>query len=881
MSLDPPTVSGEERLSEGEGASRTTSPGTMSVKTPLRLRSAAPQDERRNGAATGIALAWRLALRDLRRGGRGLLLLALCLFLGTAALAGIGSLSASMLAALDAQGRQMLGGDLEMRVSQRRATVEELAAFAGVGRVSESVTMRAMAEPVAGGAPALVDLKAVDVTWPLIGRLTMAEGQRPRGAQVAVGQALADRLGLRVGSALRIGTARLTVSGVVADEPDALGEGFALGPRAILDLAQLDRTGLIQPGSLYEARYRLVLPPGADAGAVGERFERRFTNQGWTSRTADLAARGLRSGIGQLGQFLLLVGLAALAIAGVGVGSGVAAYLAGKTRIIATLKVLGARSATIAAMFLAQLGLVAAAGIIGGLILGAAVPWLVAGVAGDALPIPPRLALYPAPLATAAALGLLASLLFALPALARARAVPAATLLRDALAERRLPTWRVASAMMALLAALVALAVLTARDRPLALGFVAATGALVAALWLIGLGIRRLLARLPRPRRPLLRLALANLYRPGAQTDRLVVALGLGFSLFVALAAIDTSLGSAMESTAPAKAPRFFAIDLQPEDAPAFRAAVASAAPAARIEATPSLRGSIVALKGQRVADMKTLPEGAWVLRGDRTITFSGTVPPRNDVVAGRWWPANYRGPPLVSLEDRAAEALGLKIGDQITVAVLGVEVPARIAALRKIDWGGLGLNFAIVFSPGLIEEAPHSLLAGVYTPPASDGAVARAVGTALPSVTLIRVGDVIGQLGDILAKVALAVRVAAAVTVAAGIAVLVGAVAASARARRADAVILKLVGGTRAQVLGVQAIEYALLALLLALLALTVGAGAAWYVVTAVFKLPWAPDWSAVAATLAASIAVTMTVGVLGNLPVLRVRPAEALRDG
>ena len=825
-------------------------------------------------------LAWRLAWRDLRRGGRGLVLLGVCLFLGIAALAGIGSLSASMLASLDAQGRTLLGGDLEMRVSQRRASVEELAAFAGTGRVSESVKMRAMAY-APGGAPTLVDLKAVDVRWPLVGRVTMARGTQPRGTAVAVSRALADRLGLHVGAPVRIGAARLRVSGIIADEPDALGEGFALGPRALLDLRALDATGLMQPGSLFEARYRLLLPAGADAAATGERIERRFPSQGWSSRTAAGAAGGLKRGIGQLGQFLLLVGLSALAIAGVGVGSGVSAYLAGKTRTVAMLKVLGARSGTIAAVFLLQLALVAGVGIAGGLLFGAAVPWIVGGLAGDALPVAPRLALYPVPLATAAALGLLAALLFALPALARARAVPAATLLRDALAERTRPGVGVFVGCVALLAALLALAVLTASDRALALGFVGATTLLVGSLWAIGLLLRFGLTRLPRPRAPLLRLALANLHRPGAQTDRLVVALGLGFSLFVALAAIDTSLGHAMRESAPAKAPRFFAIDLQPEDAISFRTAVLGAAPAGRIEETPSLRGSIVALKGRRVADMTDLPPGAWVLRGDRTVTWSRGVPPRNAVVGGRWWPHDYKGPQLVSIEDRAAEALGLEVGDRITVAVLGVEVPARIAALRRIDWGGLGLNFAVVFSPGLIEEAPHGLLAGVYTAPDRDGAVARAVAEALPSVTLIRVGDVIGQLGAILGQVALAVRIAAGVTVAAGIAVLVGAVAASARARRADAVILKLVGARRGQVLGVQALEYALLSALLATLALAIGGAAGWYVVTKVFALPWAPDRGAVAATLAAAVAVTMAVGVLGNLSLLRVRPAEALRDG
>ena len=233
-----------------------------------------------------------------------------------------------------------------------------------------------------------------------------------------------------------------------------------------------------------------------------------------------------------------------------------------------------------------------------------------------------------------------------------------------------------------------------------------------------------------------------------------------------------------------------------------------------------------------------------------------------------------------MSLEDKAAAALGLKVGDSITVSVLGVEVPARIAALRTIDWGGLGLNFAIVFSPGYIEEAPHGLLASVYAPPSQDGAIARRVAEALPSVTLIRVGDVIGQVGAVLGQVAAAIRAAAAVTVAAGIAVLIGAVSASGRARRYDAVILKLLGGSSRQVLGAQAIEYAILSAILAIVALTIGAGAGWFVVREVFDIAWAPRWDIVAATLASAALMTLGAGVAGSLPALRARPAEALRD-
>jgi putative ABC transport system permease protein len=828
-----------------------------------------------------VSIAWRLALRDLRRGGRGLLLLALCLFLGTAALAGIGSLSASLIAALDAQGRQMLDGDVELVVSQRRATVEEVAAFASRGRVSETVAMRAMAD--AGRGPVLVDLRGVDDAWPLVGAFRLAPGaiaERPHGKQIAIAPALADRLGVKVGDTLRLGVASLKVIGLIAAEPDRLGAGFTLGPPVLVDMAGLDATQLVQPGSLYESHYRIALARPGTATTVSDALTSQFRASGFAVKSSDRAASGLRRGIGQLGQFLLLVGLAALAIAGVGVGSGVAAYLAGKTRIIATLKVLGAEARTIATIFLSQLGMVAAAGIIAGLSLGAMVPAIVVAVAGDALPVPPRLALYPLPLATAAALALLVALLFALPALARARHVPAATLLRDALAPNGWPSWRVIGAMLALVGALVALAVLTASDMLLALGFVGAVMGLIVMLWVVGLLVRLGAARLPRPRTPLLRLALANLHRPGAETDRLVVALGLGFSLFVALAVIDTSLSAELTSAAPAKAPRFFAIDLQPEDAGRFRAAIEGTAPGARIEAVPSLRGSITAVKGVRVADMKTLPDAAWVLRGDRTLTWSTGVPPRNDVVAGKWWPADYRGPPLVSIEDRAAAALGLKIGDTITVTVLGVDVPARIAALRKIDWGGLGLNFAIVFSPGYIEEAPHSLLASVYSAPARDGAVARDVATALPSVTMIRVGDLIAQIGVALGQIALAIRAAAAVTVAAGIAVLVGAVAASSRTRRYDAVILKLLGGSARQVLTAQAIEYALLSMIVVLIALLTGAGAGWFVVVRVFELAWAPDWGVVAMTMAAGVLVTLGIGLLGSLPALRARPADALRE-
>jgi len=828
-----------------------------------------------------VILAVRLAWRDLRASGRALWLLALCLFTGTAALAGIGSLTASMLAALAGEGRQALGGDVELRVSQRRATIEELAAFRAAGRVAEVVTLRAMAG--APGRPAvLVDLKAVDPAWPLVGRFALAPGAlapRPRLGEVAVAPALAERLGVKPGDALRVGVATLRVAGAIAAEPDQLGAGFRLGPPAIVDAATLDRTGLIQPGSLFEARYRIALPPGTAPRAMGERLRRRFPGAGWTVRVADEATRGLGRTVTQLGQFLSLVGLAALGVAGIGIGSGVGAFLDGKARSIAVLKVLGARARLVAAAFAIELGAVAGLAIAAGLALGAATPWIVARVAGAALPVPPVLALFPRPLAVAALLGLLVTALFACLPLARAGAVPAASLLRGALAPSVRPRARALALVAVLAAAIALLAVASAGDRRLAGWFVGGVTAAVLVLALLGQGMRALAARAPRPRRPLARLALANLHRPGAQTARLVVALGLGLSLFVALAAVNGSLVAQVQGSAPRRAPRFFAVDLQPEDAARFAAAVRAASPAARIEYAPSLRGQVTGLKGVAVADMKPPPD-SWVLRGDRTITWSARLPPHNRVVAGRWWPPGYRGPPLVSIGEDMARDLHLAPGDAMTLSILGVDVPVRVAAIRAIDWSALDLNFALVMSPGYIEEAPHALLAAVYSGAARDGQVAGRVAAVLPSVTLIRTGDVIGQVSDVLGQIVRAIRWAAGATVAAGAIVLVGAVAAGARTRARDTVVLKLAGATRGQVLLIGAIEWALLGAGVAVIAAALGLASAWAAVTQGFALPFAPGMGAVAATLALSLAAIVVVGLLAGLRPMRVRVAAALRD-
>ncbi|MDB5687680.1 MAG: transporter permease, partial [Rhizorhabdus sp.] len=574
-----------------------------------------------------------------------------------------------------------------------------------------------------------------------------------------------------------------------------------------------------------------------------------------------------------------LVGLTALVVAGIGVGNGVTSWLDQRRGGIATLKILGASSRTIFLTYLIQIMIVAAAAIAAGLIAGAAIPSIVGALAGDALPAQPGFSVYPLALLVSAAYGLFAALLFSLAPLARAGQVTPAAIFRARIDPFGLPP-RPILAIMALSAiALFALAVGTARDPGLSAMFLG--GALTIFLLLGGVGwlVRRIAAALPRPKRPLLRLAIANLHRPGAQTDRLVVALGLGLTLFATMAVVETNLAHQMQESVPKAAPNYFALDIPTDGIDRFRQVVRRAEPSAVMTDVPSLRGSVVAVRGQRVADMKPPPQGAWILNGDRGLTYATALPAGNEITAGSWWPADYAGPPLVSIEQRAADSLALRIGDAMTFSVLGVEIEAKVASIRKVNWETMGFNFGIVFAPGALEGAPHSYMATVTLPDAAESRVNRAVVGAFPSVSLIRIKDVIGQVSALFAQMSVAVRSAASVTLAAGIAVLIGAIAASRRARTYDSVLLKLLGASRAQILLAQVIEYALLALVVALLALAIGTGAGWYIVTEMFGMTWAPDWAIILGTLGVGALATLGIGLAGSLPALNARPAQVLR--
>ncbi len=832
--------------------------------------------------------AWTIARRDLSASFRGLRLLFVCLFLGVATLAAIGSLTASITGELSARGQVLLGGDMEFAVSQREATLGERAGFAELGQISETIRMRAMARaerPASGDGPSAVlsELKGVDGAYPLYGELTLADDRRVtalKSDELIVGQALVDRLGLSVGDSLRFGTASFRIAGIIGTEPDRVSEGFTFGPVALTSVDGIRRTGLLQPGSLYTSKYRVRIPSTADLIDRAEALARTYKDSGIEVKSRDRAAPSANRFIERMGQFLSLIGLTALVVAGIGVANGVSSYLGAKRGPIATLKVLGASSGDIMRIYLMQVAAVAGAAIVVGLTVGAILPPGLVALIGDVLPVQPGLTLHPLPLASAAIYGVLIALVFTLPPLARARTEPAAAIFRSGVEGMKRIDRRTMLMVGIAATAIVALALGTAREPIFSAAVLGCVGAVLLLLLGIGAAVRCTAKRIPRPRRPLLRLAVANLYRPGAQTPALVIALGLALTLFVTLAAIQTSLAAEIERTVPREAPDQFVLDIPVAGQARFREIVRASAPRAEVNIVPALRGTIVAYGNQRVAELEELPDGAWFLRGERGVTYSPLLPESSTLLEGQWWPADYAGSPLVSLDEEAATIMGVGVGDTLTVSVLGREIEARIASLRRVDWETMGFNYILVFTPNTFAAAPHTVAATISDPGAVAPGMDRALLAAFPSISIIPVGEVVEQVSALLDQMTTAILAAASVTILAGIAVLVGAIAASRAARGYDSVIMKTLGATRWQVLGAQALEYLLLAVVLSTLALALGGFAGWFVITQVFDFNWSPDWLVVGATLVGGAAVTLGIGLAGSIPLMNLRPAQALRS-
>ncbi|WP_421997418.1 ABC transporter permease [Reyranella sp.] len=835
-------------------------------------------------------LALRLARREMRSGLGGFRVFIACLAVGVAAIAAILSFSRAVEEGLRADAREILGGDVAVSLLYREATPEQLAFMREQGQFARWIDSRAMARPEKkDGRPTLVQLKAVEPAYPLYGTVALKGG-----GSLADALALRDgvwgavvedtalrRMNMALGDRLKVGEVTVEVRDIIVREPDRGLSAFAsLGPRLMIPFEAVTASGLVQPGSLLTWEYRMRLPAGVSDAAVVEKLGARFPDAGWRVRGLAQAGGGIRFWLDRLTQFIGLIGLASLLVGGVGVGNAIASFLAGRLRTIATLKCLGAPERLIFSAYLVQLSALSLVGVAIGLVVGASLPFVAQSIVADVLPVRARVAVYAAPLAIAAGFGLLVSLLFALLPLLRARRVPAATLMRGAVVHGGRLVWRDALLVGAVALALAAFTVFTADSRRIAGWFVlGAVGAFVAFPLLARL-LMLAAQRAGKPRLAGLRLALANLHRPGAPTPIVMLSLGLGLTVLVATALIEGNLREQLTSRIPSDAPAFFFVDIQSSQIEAFEKTIAAIPGAGPLEKVPSLRGRIVQLNGKPVSEVAVPSDARWAVDGDRGVTYSATPPEGSRIVAGQWWAADYRGPQLVSFDAGLAQAFGLGLGDSITVNVLGRDIEAKIASLRHIEWTTLAINFVFVFSPGVLDKAPHTYLATVKATPAAEAAIFTAVTDQFPNVTVVSIREAIETAAGVLGNIGLASRAIGSLSILAGLLVLAGAMLATQQRRVHEAVVMKVLGATRARIAGIFAWEFAALGLATAAAALGVGTLGAWLVVSRLMGLDW--TFLPVVAVVVAvgAMALTLAFGLAGTMAALRQRPLALLRN-
>jgi putative ABC transport system permease protein len=843
-----------------------------------------------------VSLALRLARREMRSGLGGFRLFIACLALGVGAIAAILSFSRAVEEGVKADSREILGGDVSISVLYREASPDQEAFLRGEGQVTRWIDSRVMARPIrANSHPTLVQLKAVEQAYPLYGKLELKGGgsltdalaKRDGVWGAVVEEAALKRMNIEIGDVVKVGEAPVQIRAVIAREPDNGLNAFAsLGPRLMVPFAAMGESQLLQTGSLLSWQYRLRLPPGVSDKDAVEKIRERYPRDGWRVQGLADAGGGIRFWLDRLTQFLGLVGLSSLLVGGVGVGNSVSSFLATRQRTIATMKCLGAPQRLVFTTYFLQLAALAAVGIAIGVVLGVGLPFAARGLIADLLPVRARIDIYLRPILVAAGFGVLVSLLFALLPLMRARIVPAATLMRGAVVPLRNRFgwqklgWRDGLVLGGVAMALALFTIFTAVEKRIGAFFVIGSVGAFLAFPALAQGLMLAAARSGKPRFAALRLALANLHRPGAPTPIVMLSLGLGLTVLVGTALIQGNLRDQITSRIPKDAPAFFFVDIQSSQIDDFRKAVAAVPGAGALDEVPSLRGRISKINGTPVDQMAVPVEARWAVDGDRGVTYAATPPEGAKIVAGQWWAPDYRGPQLVSFDEALAQAFHLGLGDTITINVLGRDIDARIASLRRIVWQSLAINFVFVFSPGTLDKAPHTYLATVKATPEAEDKIFSVVTDKFPNVTVVRIRDAIQTASDVLANIEFATRCIGLLSILAGVLVLAGAMLATQRRRVHEAVVMKVLGATRARIAGIFAWEFAALGLATALAAIAVGTVAAYLVVTRLMHLEWT-FLPAVAISVAlGAMVLTLAFGLAGTLAALRQRPLALLRN-
>ncbi|MDB5615277.1 MAG: hypothetical protein JWQ22_2930 [Devosia sp.] len=836
----------------------------------------------------------RIALLDLRGDVRRFTILLACLALGVGGIAAVSSVGAALQAAVDRDARVILGGDIEVRQRGTDISTEQRNAVEALGQTARVVDLSARAS--AKDAGLLLSLRAVSDSYPLVGAVTLSpQAQQPLNELLAVIDGLPgavvdpgvlDRLGIMVGDPLRIGNADFVVRATLVGLPDQAAQGFQLGLPAIISDSALASAGLEQQGILSRFSYKVLLGKEEAAAAI-KRLETAFPDADWDLREPADAAANLKRFFDLFARFLTLVGLSSLLVGGVGVSNAITAYISERRSSIATLRSLGATSARIMVHFLTQVLVLSLAGVLLGLVLGAATSLLALPVLSGMLSIdlPPTI---DAPsLLTAAGFGLLIGFAFAILPLRGAQKLKPASLFRASgddgprLGWRELTHWRTAIPLLLAIAAIAALAVFTTGAPWLVFWYTVGAAIAFAFLrlsaWLLQAGLR-LLPPLPNAT---LRQAFKAIHRPGSAAPVVVLSLGLGLALLLMITLLDQNLRAQIDGAVAEDAPAFVLLDMPKDQVPLVEAFAEADPGIETLQTIPMLRGTIKSVKGTPVADLGPVPDDiADLFEGDTALSWARDVPEGSTVTDGRWWATDYSGSPLVSLSTELREPLGLAVGDTMSIVIAGRPIDVTIANFRDIDWREGGLNFRLLFSPGVLEGAPQTVMGSIDVTDGAANDVESRLSKAFPTLSFLPVGDALERIEDILSSLANAVALVGSLAVISGVLVLAGAMTVGRKQREADAVVMKVLGATSRRVIVGFMVEYGVLGFLAAAMGAGLGIAATWAILTFVMEIPFAPNLLTVAIVVLGSVMVTIATGVLTTWSAMSARPARQLRS-
>ncbi len=834
-----------------------------------------------------MSLSLRYALRDLRGALSSFQIVLLCLILGVGAIAAVQFTSHSVLDGIQKNGRSILGGDMVVRNIYNPAPADLRTWFESRdGDLTETIEARVMLANPRTQDNTLVELKAVTDGYPQYGSfVTDPEGSLStllKDKSIILDPALRERLQVTTGDTVTLGDAVFTVRGFIVNEPDrAGGSRFGLAPRVFVDSADLPATNLIQAGSMVYYDLRVKLPPGTNLKTIGEALKQSFPDAGWKVTDADNASPQISRFVDRLMLFLTLVGLSALLIGGIGIGNGTRAHLETRLKTIAIFKTLGAPISMIEKIFFWQVALVAVIGTALGVALGALLPYLAAPYLSDLLPfaLEPRLTL--SGFGVPVLFGLLTSFAFTLWPLGQAVGTSPLELFRTAIAPiTGLPARRFQLGTLLLGAILAALAIGSARDMNFALWFVLGTIFCLMVFWGMGWGLSRLAGKIPMHHHPVLRLGLRNLYRPGNATANTLISLGLGLTVMISVTLIEMNLREGVAQNLPKDAPAFFFLDIQGDQKDAFEKLLSEQPTAHTIKFSPNLRGRIVSINDVPAAQALVDKSESWLLQNDRGFTYTSELPAHSEITSGEWWPADYKGPPLISVVEDVERGFGVKPGDHITVNILGRDITATIANTRSVNWMNFTINFAITFAPGILEGAPHSWLATVVADPAAETSIQRAIGSAFPNISMIRLSEAVAAAGSVMGNIATAVRATALVAIITGILVLSSSLAATRTQRLYDTVILKVLGVRNRTLMTGFLFEFSVLGALAGLISLALGSVISWAVMVPLMDLKWTFYLGPALLTGFAGIGLTLFIGWLITGRILLTPAAGYLRN-